>query len=153
MFFGEFTPKPGKYEQFNDDIDQCLGDYFLEAEARLVEDLLDSKPFDHFKSFLLELSNNHRTNTKIVQKEFRISGKVQKVGFRQWVQKRASELQLNGFVENLSDGSVRLVVQGSEEMMEKMRQLSAKGPERAIVKDIVVQNSNERVAEGFSIYK
>lgn len=57
MLFGEFTPRPGGYEQFNDDIDQWLGDYFLEAEARLVEDFLNGKRFDHFNNFLLGLKN------------------------------------------------------------------------------------------------
>lgn len=46
LVFGEFTPKPGNYEEFNQPIDQLLGDYFLDAEARLVNDLLQGKQFE-----------------------------------------------------------------------------------------------------------
>lgn len=51
MVFGEFTPRPGGYEQFNDEIDRWLGEYFLKAEGRLVIDLLNGKNFDYYKRF------------------------------------------------------------------------------------------------------
>lgn len=49
VVFGEFTPKPGNYDEFDQRTDQLLGDYFLEAEARLVEDLLQGKEFRAYK--------------------------------------------------------------------------------------------------------
>lgn len=51
LIFGEFTAKPGNYDEFNDEIDQLLGDYYLEAEARLTKDLFLGKSFDEFKEF------------------------------------------------------------------------------------------------------
>src|SRR5699024_12457653 len=53
LIFGEFTPKPGNYDEFDERTDQLLGDYFLDAEARLVDDLLNGKQFGAYK----ELSN------------------------------------------------------------------------------------------------
>ncbi|MCK0470258.1 ATP-grasp fold amidoligase family protein [Halalkalibacter sp. APA_J-10(15)] len=48
MYFGEFTPKPGHYDKFNKETDLLLGEYFLEAEVRLVKDLLEGKEFSEF---------------------------------------------------------------------------------------------------------
>ncbi len=55
LVFGEFTPKPGNYDQFNQAIDRKLGDYFLDAEHRLVDDLLNGKQFEPFQSLLKSL--------------------------------------------------------------------------------------------------
>lgn len=49
MVFGEFTPSPGDYEKFNDNVDQYLGEMYLSAELRLNDDLLNFKEFDDFK--------------------------------------------------------------------------------------------------------
>lgn len=52
LVFGEFTPKPGNYDEFDDRTDQWLGDFFLDAEARLMDDLWNGKPFDHYKNLI-----------------------------------------------------------------------------------------------------
>ncbi|MFD1064445.1 ATP-grasp fold amidoligase family protein [Oceanobacillus locisalsi] len=49
LIFGEFTPKPGNYEAFNDKIDTYLGNLFIEAQAKLDKDLLQGKQFEIFK--------------------------------------------------------------------------------------------------------
>lgn len=51
LVFGEFTPKPGNYDEFDKPTDQLLGDYFLEAEGRLTEDLIHGKKFAAFENF------------------------------------------------------------------------------------------------------
>lgn len=48
LFFGEFTPRPGDFEQFSPGLDFLLGDLFLEAELRLTRDLLNGKRFPAF---------------------------------------------------------------------------------------------------------
>lgn len=52
LVFGEFTPKPGNYDEFNEEIDRLLGDYFLAAEGRLIKDLLAGKNFTIYKQFI-----------------------------------------------------------------------------------------------------
>ncbi|WP_227995021.1 ATP-grasp fold amidoligase family protein [Oceanobacillus sp. CFH 90083] len=49
LIFGEFTPKPGNYDEFNDDIDTYLGNLFIEAQGKLDKDLLQGKSFEIFK--------------------------------------------------------------------------------------------------------
>jgi len=44
-----------------------------------------------------------------------VSGRVQGVGFRWWVRANGLELGLVGFAENLADGRVKVVAEGSED--------------------------------------
>ncbi len=46
------------------------------------------------------------------QYELKISGKVQGVGFRAAARRKARSLRLRGWVENLADGSVRIMIRG-----------------------------------------
>ncbi|MCE7792426.1 teichuronopeptide biosynthesis [Salipaludibacillus sp. CUR1] len=50
LVFGEITPKPGNYDHFNKQTDQLLGEYYLQAEGRLMSDLLNGKPFPEFRN-------------------------------------------------------------------------------------------------------
>ena len=58
LVFGEFTAKPGNYDEFNEETDQMLGDYYLEAQARLTDDLLSGKQFKHYQDFTEEVSTS-----------------------------------------------------------------------------------------------
>jgi acylphosphatase len=53
-----------------------------------------------------------------------VSGRVQGVGFRWWVRANATELGLVGAAENLTDGRVRIVVEGDRaicaELLERL---------------------------------
>lgn len=55
---------------------------------------------------------------KVVKVVF--SGRVQNVGFRQFVKDRAKELGLVGYVKNNKDGTVELVVKGNASKIEKL---------------------------------
>ncbi len=44
-----------------------------------------------------------------------VTGRVQGVGFRWWVRANAVELGLVGFAENLADGRVKVVAEGTED--------------------------------------
>lgn len=48
IVFGEFTPRPGNFDLFNDHWDRLMGEAWARAEARLLGDLLNGKRFDHF---------------------------------------------------------------------------------------------------------
>jgi acylphosphatase len=57
-----------------------------------------------------------------------VSGKVQMVMFRDFVQRKASRLKLTGEVQNLQDGTVRVVAEGSHATLEKLLEKLHKGP-------------------------
>ena len=61
-------------------------------------------------------------------KHFTVSGRVQGVGFRRWAEKRAEELNLSGWVRNLSDGHVEIMAQGLETNELAFWQACQKGP-------------------------
>lgn len=48
-----------------------------------------------------------------------ISGKVQGVAYRAYAQDSATELELVGYVRNMSDGSVLVVAQGQSEVLKE----------------------------------
>ncbi|KND51176.1 MAG: acylphosphatase [Parcubacteria bacterium C7867-001] len=52
--------------------------------------------------------------------EATVSGRVQLVMYRDFVQRKASGLKLTGFVKNIPDGTVRVVAEGSRESLERL---------------------------------
>ncbi|AXF56527.1 ATP-grasp fold amidoligase family protein [Salicibibacter kimchii] len=60
LVFGEFAPKPGNYDEFDRHTDCALGNEFLEAQGRLLTDLLKGKTFDHFKTSLKSAGRSNR---------------------------------------------------------------------------------------------
>ena len=58
--FGEFTPKPGNFQDFDAATDAWLGREFAAARARLVADLMKGKRFTEFDAFVAELQNNSK---------------------------------------------------------------------------------------------
>ena len=56
-----------------------------------------------------------------------VEGRVQGVGFRWWVRSRALELGLVGFAENLADGRVKVVAEGSSAQCQDLLALLADG--------------------------
>lgn len=61
LVFGEFTPKPGNYDEFNTEIDLLLGNYYLDAESRLSHDLLHGKQFTSYQYILNNRIKEHIT--------------------------------------------------------------------------------------------
>jgi acylphosphatase len=70
--------------------------------------------------------------------EATVRGRVQGVGFRYWVVRRATDLGLVGWVANEVDGSVRCVAEGPASALDRLEGLLRTGPTGAIVDDIRV---------------
>ncbi|MEO8246876.1 MAG: acylphosphatase [Chloroflexota bacterium] len=69
--------------------------------------------------------------------EARIRGRVQGVGFRWWVRRRAEELGLSGWVMNEDDErAVRVVAEGPEERLDVLERQLRRGPDGARVEDV-----------------
>lgn len=77
-----------------------------------------------------------------------ISGRVQAVGFRFYMQRKARELGISGWVRNRRDGRVEAVVQGSPEAVEAIIAWARRGPPSAVVSEIKVLEA-EGNYEGF----
>ncbi len=81
----------------------------------------------------------------------RVSGVVQGVGFRYYTHRVAVSLGLDGYVRNMSDGSVEAAVQGEAEMVDLFLEKVAKGPPGSRVRGIRVSESPGTIYEGFEI--
>lgn len=55
-------------------------------------------------------------------------GNVQGVGLRNWLQTNAQALKLTGFARNEADGTVIVVAQGHQEVLEKFLKMCYDGP-------------------------
>ena len=70
--------------------------------------------------------------------EATVRGRVQGVGFRWYVSRLASRLQLTGWVANESDGSVRVVAEGRDAALADLLEALERGPSGAFVADVSV---------------
>ena len=68
-----------------------------------------------------------------------ISGRVQGVGFRYFVLRKAEELQINGWVKNTPDGKVEIEAEGGEEQLSTFIDWMKIGPQRAVVSTMSVE--------------
>ena len=62
-----------------------------------------------------------------------VSGRVQGVCFRGETQKQASRLGLTGWVRNLQDGGVEVLVEGEEQRVQQLIAWCRQGPPRSRV--------------------
>ncbi|MEZ5105151.1 MAG: acylphosphatase [Draconibacterium sp.] len=70
------------------------------------------------------------------QYEITIKGRVQGVGFRYYVYKKATEFGLTGWVKNTTEGNVKAVVQGEESILKTFLEFLLIGPPLARVDKI-----------------
>ena len=82
-----------------------------------------------------------------------ISGRVQGVGFRWFVHRRASSLHLVGWASNLPDGRVEVVASGPLEALDDLDQALRSGPTMARVTDVEMDDVQHEgdVAKAFEI--
>ncbi|MBI1798650.1 MAG: acylphosphatase [Candidatus Eisenbacteria bacterium] len=65
-----------------------------------------------------------------------LRGRVQGVGFRHFVWKRATELALDGEVRNLADGAVEIVASGDAVALGRLLEMVRCGPSSARVVNV-----------------
>jgi acylphosphatase len=99
--------------------------------------------------------NNYYSDWQIkpMTKHFEIivHGRVQGVGFRYSASNEAMSLNLQGWVENLPDGSVRTSVQGDESDCQAYIQWCKKGPGSSRVDRIEISEQPPVDLKGFSV--
>jgi acylphosphatase len=88
----------------------------------------------------------------IVAKRYLVSGRVQGVGFRYYVQDHAAVEGVHGHVRNLPDGRVEVLVEGDDESVLRVERALRRGPSGARVDDVVVERAvPSGRATGFSV--
>ncbi len=69
-----------------------------------------------------------------------VSGKVQGVFYRDYVRTEAEKLKVRGYVRNLPDRTVEVVIEGSDYQVNKMIQACKKGSFLASVDNVRVED-------------
>lgn len=86
-----------------------------------------------------------------LQARLTITGRVQGVGFRDWVLQAGQRLGLTGWVRNRSDGAVEALIVGDEAAVGRMIEACRRGPPLARVDEIDVDPVDlDVLPDGFS---
>jgi len=81
-----------------------------------------------------------------------VSGKVQAVAYRTYVQESATTLKINGFVRNLDDGTVEVVAQGSPDLLKEFVEYLNEGSLMSVVAGVAVDwRTVRKTYEEFSL--
>ncbi len=81
-----------------------------------------------------------------------ITGKVQGVGFRDYVEKAATELGLFGYVANLENGTVEVLAQGEPGLLREFVEYLHEGSSLSKVEEVLVEwGTAKTLYEDFSI--
>jgi acylphosphatase len=68
-----------------------------------------------------------------------VSGRVQKVFFRAFIEEKASELNLTGWIRNLSNGCVEFIAEGNEKKLNELIKKTRKGSPLSKVNSVEVK--------------
>ena len=82
-----------------------------------------------------------------------VSGIVQGVFFRKSIENEAKKLELKGFVRNLDDGRVEIVVEGKDENVNEMVKICKQGPSHSEIKDVVTEEIRNQSFKEFKVFK
>ncbi|MEJ8766705.1 acylphosphatase [Oceanobacillus sp. HCA-5259] len=149
LFPVEGTPK---------DIPKVIVDYYF-PETKDVE---KSSLYFDFNSILEPLINRTAKTVyvspaptgKVFGKKYIVYGKLQKVGYKVWIKRQALLHRLNGFMEDLEDGGIAIVVASpKKEDVVNFKEICEKGNGRAKITNIIEENFDEPVKIGFEINK
>ena len=80
----------------------------------------------------------------------KITGRVQGVFFRASTKDKAEKLAIKGFVRNDRNNSVYIEAEGTEENLKQFIEWCHRGPDRAEVKSVIVEEGNIR---GFTMFE
>ncbi len=96
---------------------------------------------------------NRICHTAAMVLHFLIRGRVQGVGFRWFVHREASELELRGWVRNTEGGEVEVVVAGEPEDLSELRASLRRGPRGSRVDGILEHTLAEGEATSLDAFR
>lgn len=92
------------------------------------------------------------SSNNLAKKRLVISGKVQGVGYRAWLKKICIVNDISGWVRNLQDGSVEVVLGCNDlGLLMKVIDLCMDGPKRAFVTGLKVSVTRRKIGESFKV--
>ncbi|WP_448664557.1 acylphosphatase [Sphingomonas sp. CJ20] len=87
----------------------------------------------------------------MASKRIIVSGRVQGVGYRDWVVRTAQRNGLTGWVRNTKDGRVEILASGEDEPLSALVEAAREGPEMAKVTNVeAFAADDEKAHKGFT---
>jgi acylphosphatase len=80
-----------------------------------------------------------------------ITGTVQGIFYRNFIKETADSLGVRGYVRNLPDGRVEIVIEGRDDKINEMLEKCRQGPKHSIIKDVSFEEIKYLGLEGFKI--
>jgi acylphosphatase len=80
-----------------------------------------------------------------------IDGVVQGLFFRSFIKENAERYDVKGFVRNLEDGRVEIFLEGNSEDVNKMMEISKKGPRHSKIDRVDVKTEKFQGFKNFKI--
>lgn len=87
--------------------------------------------------------------SELTHLRLRIAGKVQGTGYRDYVVGEAARLGVDGWIRNLSDGTVEALVSGPNRAVETLVGLCMKGSPGATVRDVEMHKAEAPAEKSF----
>jgi acylphosphatase len=87
----------------------------------------------------------------VTRKRVVVSGLVQGVFFRDTCRRKAGQQGVTGWVRNRQDGTVEAVFEGPDDRVDRLVEWARRGPSRAIVSHITVDEERPEGLSGFAI--
>ncbi|HWS98556.1 MAG TPA: acylphosphatase [Candidatus Methylomirabilis sp.] len=84
-------------------------------------------------------------------RRYLVSGRVQGVGFRWFVEREAAMLGIGGWVRNREDGRVEVMATGTREQLSALHVRLREGPRAARVDEVEVSTAPFLAAKSFGI--
>ncbi len=80
-----------------------------------------------------------------------ITGTVQGVFFRGFIKENAERYNVKGFTRNLEDGRIEIFLEGDSNDVNKMIELSKKGPKHSQIKNIEIKPEKFQSLKNFKV--
>jgi acylphosphatase len=87
----------------------------------------------------------------VVRRRLLVAGRVQGVGYRISCAMRAEQAGVAGFVRNLDDGRVEVVIEGAPSAVAEIEAWCRSGPRLALVTKVEAADEPPRGEEAFSV--
>jgi acylphosphatase len=76
---------------------------------------------------------------------------VQGVFFRKYIEEHANKIGIRGFVRNLEDGRVEVVIEGRDDKVQEMVKFCQNGPPHSQIKNVEINEIKYQGFQGFKI--
>ena len=85
--------------------------------------------------------------------KIKIIGTVQGMLFRKFIKETADAIRVRGYVRNLDDGNVEIVVEGIDEKVHEFVNKCKNGPKHSDIREVEVEEIKHQGFEGFKIFR